>query len=103
MISNLLGNLAAARRGLGLNQAQLADRAGLSRMAVQKAESGMTDPRLSTLEVMARALGMELMLVPAAIRPDLEQFIQSGGRVLGQPPGVGAPGSVVDAVLGRDG
>ncbi|WP_269494031.1 helix-turn-helix domain-containing protein [Castellaniella sp. S9] len=102
MMITLPRQLASARRHLGLSQEQLADRAGLSRMAVQKAESGATDPRLSTLAVMARAMGMELMLVPSAIRRDVQQFVQSGGRLLGQPPGVGAPGSAVDEVLGRD-
>lgn len=102
MISNLPSDLAKARRQLGLTQTALADQAGLSRMAVQKAESGTTDPRLSTLEVMARAMGMELMLVPSAIRRDLQQFVQAGGRMLGQAPGVGAPGSAVDEVLRRD-
>ncbi|SRR5690554_5933579 len=100
-MSNLSEEIAEARRALGLTQAELADKAGLSRMAVQKAESGSTDPRLSTLQVMARALGMELMLVPSAIRPDLEHFVQSGGRLLGQRAGVGAPASVVDQLTGR--
>lgn len=94
--------LAHVRRAQGLTQAELADKAGLSRMAVQKTESGSTDPRLSTLAVMARALGMELMLVPTALRHDLEHFVQSGGRVLGQRAGVEAPASVVDQLLERD-
>lgn len=93
--------LAQARRAQRLTQAELAEKAGLSRMAVQKAESGSTDPRLSTLEVMARALGMEIMLVPAALRRDLEHFVQSGGRIVGQQPGVEAPASVVDQLLDR--
>lgn len=98
---NLPFDLAQVRRAQGLTQAELADKAGLSRMAVQKAESGTTDPRLSTLEVMARALGMELMLVPTAIRRDLEHFVQSGGRIVGQRAGVEAPASVVDRLLER--
>jgi len=101
-MSTLFDALAQARRAGGMTQADLAEKAGLSRMAVQKAESGATDPRLSTLLVMARAMGMELMLVPAALRTDLEQFVQSGGRIVGQPPGVGAPLSVVDELLRRD-
>ena len=100
-MSSILEGFVRARRAAGLTQGELAEKAGLSRMAVQKAESGSTDPRLSTLQVMARALGMELMLVPAAIRPDLEQFVQSGGRVLGQPAGVDAPASVVDTLFER--
>lgn len=99
---NLIDELVLSRKAAGLTQAELAEKAGLSRMAVQKAESGATDPRLSTLYVMARAMGMELMLVPAPLRQELEQFIQAGGRVLGQQPGVGAPVSVVDEILGRN-
>lgn len=99
---NFPSELALARNAARMTQAELADKAGLSRMAVQKAEAGATDPRLSTLQVMARAMGMELMLVPAAIRQDVEHFIQSGGRFLGQPPGVGAPASIVDHLLERD-
>lgn len=100
-MSNLVEQLAKARQAQGLTQAELADKSGLSRMAVQKAESGSTDPRLSTLEVMARALGMEIMLVPTVIRRDLEHFVQSGGRMLGQRAGLEAPASVVDQVLER--
>jgi len=100
-MSNLPTQLAKARRAQRLTQAELAEKSGLSRMAVQKAESGSTDPRLSTLEVMARALGMEIMLVPSAIRRDLEHFVQAGGRLLGQPAGLEAPASVVDQVLER--
>lgn len=98
-MNSILDGLAQARKAAGLSQAELAHRAGLSRMAVQKVESGATDPRLSTLQVMARALGMELMLVPADIRPELEQFVQSGGRALAQPPGVEAPPSIIDDIL----
>jgi transcriptional regulator with XRE-family HTH domain len=95
----LIEALVQVRQTHGLSQAQLADKAGLSRMAVQKTEAGATDPKFSTLHEMARALGMELMLVPAPLRRDLEAFIHSGGRVLGQPVGVDAPRSVVDDLV----
>ena len=95
----LLEQLVQARQAAGITQAQLAERSGLSSMAVQKAESGNSDPRLSTLEVMARALGMELMLVPAALRAELQQFVQSGGRLLGQRAGIEAPPSVVEEIV----
>lgn len=96
-----MSDFARLRLARGMTQADLAEGAGLSRMAVQKAESGATDPRLSTLQVMARAMGMELMLVPSALRQDLEQFVQSGGRALAQQTGVDAPASVVDEILRR--
>lgn len=90
--------LAQARKAADMTQAALADAAGLSRMTVQRIESGDIDPRLSTLQEMARVLGLELMAVPAALRPELDAFVRAGGRMLAQPPGAGAPPSVVDAI-----
>jgi len=90
--------LRAARRLAGLKQDELAARAGLSRMTVQRIEAGTIDPRLSTVLVVARVLGLELMLVPTALRPLLEDFVRAGGRTLGQEPGVGAPLSIVDSL-----
>lgn len=71
-------------------------------MTVQRTEAGKIDPRLSTLLVLARTLGMDLMLVPRSLRPDLEDFVRSGGRFLGQPSGIGAPPSLVDELLQPD-
>ncbi len=93
---DLITTLAASRKAQKMTQADLADRAGLSRMAVQRTETGDVDPRFSTLAEMARVLGMELIAVPAALRPELQAFIQAGGKFLGQPVGADAPPSVVD-------
>lgn len=98
MNDDLISRLAAARKASKLTQAELAQRAGLSRMTVQRTEGGDLDPRYSTLAEMARVLGMDLIAVPSALRPSLEAFIQSGGRFLGQPEGVDAPPSVVDSL-----
>lgn len=94
----LTDELEKARRAAGLTQDALATRAGLSRMTVQRIESGQIDPRLSTLLEMARVLGLELMTVPAALRPQLEDFVRSGGRLLGQPAGAGAPPSIAQSL-----
>lgn len=99
MVIHLLQELAQARQAAGLSQAGLAERAGLSRMALQKLEAGSSDPRLSSVLELARALGMELMLVPASLRPELEDFVRAGGKYLGQPAGLEAPPSVVDELL----
>lgn len=97
-MSNVPESMRVARQAAGLNQDDVARRAGLSRMTVQRTESGGIDPRLSTLQVMARALGLDLMLVPAVLRPALEDFVRSGGRLVGQPAGVEAPPSIVDTL-----
>ena len=102
IVSNIVDELQHARKAAGLTHDMLALRAGVSRMTVQRTEAGKIDPRLSTLLVLARALGMDLMLVPKALRPDLEDFVRSGGRFLGQPSGIGAPPSLVDELLQLD-
>ncbi|MDO8300372.1 helix-turn-helix transcriptional regulator [Lacisediminimonas sp.] len=100
---NLLQAIAHARRSARLSQQELADKAALSRMAVQKIEAGTTDPRLSTLLALTRSLGMEIMLVPASTAMEVESFIRSGGKMLGQRAGISAPVSIVDDLLeGRD-
>ncbi|MBN8751539.1 Helix-turn-helix [Xylophilus ampelinus] len=91
--------LTRARKASGRTQQALAAAAGLSRMTVQRFEAGEVDPRVSTLQEMARALGMEWMLVPRALRPDVEAFLRSNGRILGQPAGTDAPPSVVQTLL----
>lgn len=96
----LLDSLVSARKARGWTQSQLAERAMLSRTAVQQAESRATDPHLSTLYEMARAMNMELMAVPTALREELEMFVRAGGRWLGHPPGVSAPLSIVDEIVG---
>ena len=92
----LIESLAAARKAQKITQAELAERAGLSRMAVQRTETGDVDPRYSTLAEMSRVLGMQMIAVPADLVPALQAFIQSGGKFLGQPTGADAPPSVVD-------
>ena len=98
-MSKLIQEFTQLRKSMGMTQATSAKAAGLNRKTIQKMESAALDPRLSTLEVLARALGMEIMLVPAQLRPSLENFVLSGGKYLGQPPGVDAPLSSVDELL----
>lgn len=91
-------SLRGARRAAGLRQDELAARAGVSRMTVQKLEAGRIDPRLSTVAVVLRALGLDVVLVPSELRPAVEDFLRAGGRLVAQPPGIGAPPSIIDAL-----
>jgi DNA-binding XRE family transcriptional regulator len=102
IVSNLLEQLKNARKASRLTHDLLAQKAGVSRMTVQRIEADKIDPRLSTVLVLARALGMDVMLVPKPLRRELENFVRSGGKFLGQPPGIGAPLSVVDQLLRPD-
>jgi transcriptional regulator with XRE-family HTH domain len=96
-VLSILNELASTRKASHLTQAELAQRSGVNRMTVGRIESGL-DPRLSTVQELARAMGMDIMLVPKGLRPEIEGFVRSGGKLVSQPPGVGAPKSVVDLI-----
>ncbi len=98
-MSILADQIATARRAAGITQSQLARKAGVSRTTVQAIEAGAVDPQVGTLLSIARVLGLEALLVPSWLRHETVDFIRSGGKVLGQPPGVGAPLSIVDELL----
>lgn len=68
--------LKAARKGQGLTQEQVADLAGLSRPRYREIEAGGTAARTSTLINIARALGLELMLVPQAMVPAVDALLR---------------------------
>ena len=101
-MSKIVDELERARKDAGLTHEQLAQLSGLNRMTVQRTEAGKIDPRLSTLLVLARSLGLDLMLVPKDLRTEIENFVRSGGRLLGHPPGISAPLSIVDEILRDD-
>lgn len=56
--SLLLGRLAGERERVGLTQAELARRTGLSRMTIQRAEANGADTQLSTFVAYACAVGL---------------------------------------------
>lgn len=84
MTSELITTLALTRKTVRMTQAELAERAGLSRMAVQRTETGDVDPRFSTLQEMARVLGMELIAVPTALLPQVQALLQPADAM--EPP-----------------
>lgn len=96
MANTVEQQLRRARKARGLTQRQLAERAGVSRFVVSRTETRGDDTRLSTLEAMAEALELELLLVPRALRAEIEHMVRAGGRTLAQPAGIEAPRSVVD-------
>ncbi|MDF1596610.1 MAG: helix-turn-helix domain-containing protein [Acidimicrobiia bacterium] len=54
--------LRASRRLMGLTLAQLSDLTGIAQPNLSRLELGKVDARLSTIEVVAGALGLELSL-----------------------------------------
>lgn len=71
-VEDWVNTLVAARRGAGLNQKALAAKIGADQSYVSKVERGAVDPQASTLVELARALGLELMLVPRQLVPAVQ-------------------------------
>jgi len=63
-VNGLVVSLMYARLAHGLTQAQLADRLGVSRAAVESWETGRREPRASRLVDWVDALGLRLHLAP---------------------------------------
>jgi len=89
------------RRARKLKQEDVARKAGISREAYLRAESGQADPRMSTFLAACEALGLEVVLAPQHLAADVNAFIASrnGGvtaaSMAGQPatPGGSSSGS----------
>jgi transcriptional regulator with XRE-family HTH domain len=82
--------LKAARTSKGLSQRALAQIAGVPQSYISKIESGRVDLRLSSLVDIARALDLELALVPRKVMPAVQSIARpprSGEFPAGSFPG----------------
>lgn len=59
----------------------LSAKVGMSPQHLSEIESGKRDPRLSSIERMAEAMGMTVLIVPDAMAPDLRRYVANNGRV----------------------
>jgi DNA-binding XRE family transcriptional regulator len=66
------------RQRIKLTQDEVAARAGLSRVSYRAIETGAAAPRAGTLINIARALGMEMMLIPKEIVPAIHAMMHVG-------------------------
>lgn len=69
----MIAALAAERERQGVSQKQLAELTGTTQSAISELESGITrDPRMSTIEKIAEALGVDLTWTFTPTRPASE-------------------------------
>jgi DNA-binding XRE family transcriptional regulator len=66
------------RQRAKLTQHEVALQAGLSRVSYRAIETGTAAPRASTLVNIARALGMEMMLIPKEMVPIVQAMLRPG-------------------------
>lgn len=68
--------LKQARLNLAMTQEQVADLAGISRPRYRDIETGAAAARATTLINIARALGLEMMLIPQAMVPAVNALLR---------------------------
>jgi transcriptional regulator with XRE-family HTH domain len=76
----IASNLKAARESRGLSQRALSKKSGVPQGHISKIENGAVDLRLSSLVALARALDLELTLVPRKAVPAVKSIVRSGKR-----------------------
>ncbi len=76
-IQDIVETLRARRRAKGLSQRDLGQRVGLPQSHVSKIEKGGTDIKLSSLVEMARALDLEVALVPRSAFAAVNAIVKS--------------------------
>ncbi|MCH9000308.1 MAG: helix-turn-helix transcriptional regulator [Proteobacteria bacterium] len=77
LVENIAQELKAARNNKGLSQRKLGAKVGVPQSHISKIENGTVDLKTSSLIELARALDLELMLVPRALIPAV-QGLQRG-------------------------
>lgn len=77
LVENIAQELKAARNKKGLSQRELGAKVGIPQSHISKIENGAVDLKTSSLIELARALDLELMLVPRALTPAV-QGLQRG-------------------------
>jgi transcriptional regulator with XRE-family HTH domain len=58
----------------------IAGKTGMAPQHLSEIESGKRDPRLSSIERIASAMGLTLLLVPTTMAPELRRYIDTDGR-----------------------
>lgn len=79
-MSKIHKQLKERRKSLGLKQEDMTLRVGMSRQQYQYLES-KGNPRLDTLELLAKGLKMELILIPREKLRDVEDFLSGTNQV----------------------
>ena len=92
-MSKIREQLKHRRKALGWKQEDMMLRVGMSRQQYQHLES-KGNPSLRTLELVAKGLKMEVMLIPQENLRDVQSFL-AGKKKIGDGVTVTAKGSVI--------
>lgn len=89
-MDNVIDQLRSARTAAGTSQRELSNRTGLTQSNISLIENGSTEPGLNTVVQLARALDLELVLVPKKLVPAVSGIIRPNADGAGLTPQLGA-------------
>ena len=78
-MSYLHNQIKKRRKELGYKQGDMGDRVGMARQQYQRLES-KGNPRLDTLELIAKGLKMELLLIPQEKLREVRDILKTSSR-----------------------
>jgi transcriptional regulator with XRE-family HTH domain len=76
----ILNALRRHRNQRRLTLEMLSAKVSMSPQHISEIESGKRDPRLSSIERMAEAMGLTVLLVPETMAPEVRRYIATNGR-----------------------
>lgn len=79
-LEEITGTLRTARQNKQLSQRELSDKVGLPQSHISRIENATVDLKLSSLSELARALELELVLVPKKALPAVQSLIRTSGE-----------------------
>lgn len=97
-IQDIIVALKSARAAKGLSQRALSERTGVPQSHISKIESGGADIRLSSLTELARALDLDLRLVPRKAVPAVDSVVRATVPTVTATPAVKELNRTLDAV-----
>lgn len=81
MDSFIPSTIRRSRNQRRLTLENVAGTTGMSAQHLSEIESGKCDPRLSSIERIAAAMNLTVMLVPDSMASEVRRFVASNGRV----------------------
>ena len=95
---DIIDALKVARAAKGLSQRALSKRTGIPQSHISKIESGGSDIRLSSLTELARALDLDLRLVPRKAVPAVDSVVRSTVPTVSATPAIRELNRTLEAV-----
>ncbi|UOB05890.1 helix-turn-helix domain-containing protein [[Acidovorax] ebreus] len=81
-LANFAATLSEAKRSQKITAKELAQRTGLSSLAVRQILSGTRAPRITNAMALAQELGLELVFVPTVVADGIERPLKKPGRTV---------------------